>query len=202
MKKLWIVTGVIIVLGIVTGGIFFFSQKNSKVISPGEAVNSTLTPAPAVALTTWDDPAGFSFQYPKNLSVNNHEEDPDNYAHVELTNKAHPGSIIVWVSDLPKGVTTLNTWVNKFYPTAASIDSTLGGETAKKILVSSPSAKFIVGTISEGLLFYVDGTLMDKAYWQTVEEGIVQTFTFTPDTPSAGSGQAADNAVDEEEVVQ
>lgn len=198
MKNLWIVTGSIIVLGVIVAGVFFFSQKNTKIISPGEVVSN---PTPAVEMTTWDDPAGFSFQYPKDLSVNKHEEDPDNYAHVELTSKDHQGSIIVWASDLPKGVTTLDSWVKKLYSTGTSIDTILGGEPAKKILVSSPSAKLIVGTVSEGLLFYVDGTLTDKAYWQSVEDGIVTTFALTPDT-SAGSGQSSGDAVDEEEVVQ
>ncbi len=195
MKKLWIVTGVIIVLGVVAGGVFLFSQRNTKVISP--AGQSPLggaqpTPTPAVSLTTWDDPAGFSFQYPKDLSVNKHEDDNENYAHVELTNVAHPGSIIVWASDVssawpPKGGT--------------SIDTTLGGIAAKKILVSTPSAKLIVGAVSEGLVFKIEGTLTDKPYWQTVEDGIVKTFAFTPDT-SAASGQASGDAVDEEEVIQ
>lgn len=192
MKKLWIVTGIIVVICVVAGGVFFFSQKKSKVISPGEAVNSTPSPTSAVELTTWNDPAGFSFQYPKDLTVNNHEEDNDNYAHVELTTKDHPGSIIVWASDVssawpPKGGT--------------SIDTTLGGVAAKKILISTPSAKLIVGTISDGLLFKVEGTYTDKQYWQPVEDTIVKTFAFTPDT-SAASGQSSGDAVDEEEVVQ
>jgi hypothetical protein len=87
------------------------------------------------------------------------------------------------------------------YSTGTSIDTTLGGEPAKKILVASASAKLVVGTISEGLLFYIDGTLTDKTYWQWVEDGIAKTFTFIPDT-SAGSGQSSGAAVDEEEVVQ
>lgn len=202
MKKLWIVTGVILVLGVITGGVFFFSQKNINVIPPSEEVVSSPTPTPSVDLTTWTDPAGFSFRYPKDISVNTHEEDPDNYAHVELTSKNHPGSVIVWVSDLPKGITTVASWVSKLYPTATTIDSTLGSEPAKKILVASPSAKLIVGTVSEGLLFYVDGTLTDKEYWQTVEDGIVKTFVFLPDTSVSSNTSAGSDAVDEEEVVQ
>lgn len=188
----------VVVLAVVGGGFLYFNQKKSAVITPGESVAPT--PTPVVELTTWNDPAGFSFQYPKDLTVDKNEEDNDNYAHVELTSKDHPGSIIVWASDLT--VKDLNDWVKKFYPSSTSIDSTLGGEPAKKILVSTPSAKLIVGTISEGLLFYVDGTLTDKPYWQTVEDGIVKTFAFTPDTSSAASGQAAAESVDEEEVVQ
>lgn len=192
MKKLWIVIGVLVVVGVVAGGVIVFSQRNTKVLSPGEAVTSASTPTHGAELTTWNDPAGFSFQYPKDLSVNNHEEDPDNYAHVELTNKDHPGNIIVWVSDPPK------TWPPK---EGTSIDTTLGGIPAKKILLASPSAKLIVGTLSDSLLFKVEGTYTDKQYWQPIQDTIVKTFTFTSDT-SAASGQASGDAVDEEEVVQ
>lgn len=202
MKKLWIIPIGIVFIGLVGGGIFLYFQKNTKVLTPGEAVTSIPTPTPAVELTTWKDEAGFSFQYPKDLSINKHEDDNDNYAHVELTTKDHPGSIIVWCKDLPTGVLTLDSWVKKLYSDATAIDTTLGGETAKKILVSTPSAKLIVGAVSDGLLFYIEGTLTDKPYWQTVEDAIVKSFAFTPDSSSAGSDQASGDSVDEEEVVQ
>ena len=204
MKKLWIVTGVIIVLGVVAGGVFFFVQKNTKVMSRGGTVIPVLTPTPAVALTTWDDPAGFSFQYPKDVSVNTHEDDNVNYAHVELTNSSHPGSVIVWASDLPTGVTDTASWVtqNPAFAGAMVIDTTLGGQAAKKILVASPSAKLIEGTVTDSLLFYVDGTLSDKPYWQSVEDTITKSFAFTPDTQAPAAQASPGNAVDEEEVVQ
>jgi len=180
----------VVVLAVVGVGVVYFFQKKSLVITPGESV--VPTPTPVVELTTWNDPAGFSFQYPKDLTVDKNEEDNENYAHVELTSKNHPGSVIVWVSDPPR------TWPPK---EGTSIDTTLGGVAAKKILISTPSAKLIVGALSEGLLFKIEGTLTDKPYWQTVEDGIVKTFAFTPDT-SAGSGQSSGDAADEEEVVQ
>ena len=192
MKKLWIITGVIIALGVAAGSVFFFSQKNTKVITPGEAVISKSTPTPAVSLTTWNDPAGFSFQYPKDLTVDKNEDDNDNYAHMELTSKDHPGSIIVWASDPPK------TWPPK---EGINIDTTLGGEPAKKILIASPSAKFIVGTLFDDLLFKVEGTYTDKQFWQPIQDAIVTSFAFIQEAPAA-SGQSAAESVDEEEVVQ
>ena len=193
MKKLWIVTGVIVVLGVVAAGVLFFSQKNTKVLSPGGAFIPTPTAVPEVTLTTWTDPAGFSFQYPNDLSVNTHEDDNVNYAHVELTSATHSGSIIVWASDVSAA------WPPKV---GTSIDTTLGGVAAKKILISTPSAKLIVGAVSEGLVFKIEGTLTDKPYWQTVEDGIVKTFTFTPDTQAPAAQSSSGDAVDEEEVVQ
>ncbi len=193
MKKLWIVTGIIVVVGVASSGIFFYSQKNSKAIPPGEAMTPKPISTPVVEMTTWNDPAGFSFQYPKDLSVNPHEDDNANYAHVELTSATHSGSIIVWASDVssawpPKGGT--------------SIDTTLGGVAATKIMISTPSAKLIVGAVSEGLVFKIEGTLTDKPYWQMVEDGIVKSFAFTPDTSAPANTSAGSDSVDEEEVVQ
>jgi hypothetical protein len=205
MKKIWIATGIIIVLGLSAGGIFIFSRQKTAVISPVEFAPTKFSPTPvlSVDLTTWADDAGFSFQYPKDLNVNKHEEDNDNYAHVELTNKDHQGNIIVWVKDLPVGVTTLDSLVKKIYPTATFIDTTLGGEPAKKILVSKPVKTLTVGTISENLLFMVEGTLTDSVYWQKIHDTITNSFAFTSDSSSTASNtSASDEAVDEEEVVQ
>jgi hypothetical protein len=206
MKKLMIITGVIVVIGAVAGGIFIFSRQRTKLNSPPEIVvaKPSAIPTTTVDLTTWTDEAGFSFQYPKDLTVNKHEEDNDNYAHVELTSKDHPGNIIVWVKDLPSGVSTLDSWVKKIYPTATSIDTTLGGEPAKKILVSVPIKMLTVGTISENLLFLVEGTLTDNEYWSGVHKTITDSFAFTPDTSSTSSNTSAgdESAVDEQEVVQ
>jgi hypothetical protein len=211
MKKLWLITTAVVLVGVIGGGVYVWSIRSERktVSSTGEStaqssLSPTLTP---FTLATWTDDAGFSFQYPNDLSVNKHEEDNDNYAHVELTSATHSGSIIVWASDLPAGVTTLDRWVSALYATGTSIDTTLGGEPAKKILVSTPSAKLIVGTISDSLLFYIDGTLTDKPYWQTIEDGVVKSFAFTPDTSAPPAGSAANTSgdtgsVDEEEVVQ
>jgi hypothetical protein len=180
----------VVVLAVVGGGFLYFNQKKSSVITPGESLAPT--PTPTVELTTWNDPAGFSFQYPKDLTVDKNEEDDDNYAHVEFTNPNHPGSIIVWASDPPR------VWPPK---EGISIDTTLGGEAAKKIMISTPSAKLIVGTIFDGLLFKIEGTYSDKQFWQPIQDTIIASFAFIQEA-SAVSGEASGDAVDEQEVLQ
>lgn len=186
--KYIIIAFVVLLLG--TGGVYL-AQKKSTVISPGESVSPT--PAPKVELATWNDESGFSFQYPKNLSVNKHEEDNENYAHVELTNADHPGKIIVWVKDAPK------IWP----PTGGTtLDTMLGGLAAKKILTAAPVRMLTVGTVSEGLLFSVEATLTDSEYWTGVHDTITNSFTFTQDTSAPAAGQSSGDSVDEEEVVE
>jgi len=212
MKKLWYIPAGVVLLGIIGGGVYLYKTKTSvQIVSPGGDKVISLTPTPAVPLTTWTDDAGFSFQYPKNVSVNKHEEDNDNYAHVELTNADHPGKIIVWVKDLPSGVSDLASWVTNTpsYANASVIDTTLGGQPAKKILVTAPVKMYTVGTISDSLLFYVEGTLTDSAYWQGVEDGIVGSFAFTPDSSTqtfqssgGNAGASSGDSADESETLQ
>ncbi len=192
----------LVVLGITGAGAYFYSNKTTKVLTPGEA--TAPTPTPAFELTIWKDEAGFSFQYPKNLSVNKHEEDNENYAHVELTSRDHPGKIIVWVKDVPAGVTTLDSWVKKFYTGATTLDTKLGGEPARKILASTPVKTLTVGTISDNLLFSVEGTLSDSDYWTRVHDTITGSFAFTDESSSAPAqaGNASGGGeVDEEEAL-
>ena len=207
MKKLWIVAGVVGALIVLVGGIYIWkTQSSQKMLSPGEAIKTNTTPSPApFDLTTWTDEAGFTFQYPKELLVNKHEEDNDNYAHVELTNQDHPGKVIVWASDLPGGVTTLDSWVKKLYPSATVLDTKLGGEPAKKIMSSAPVKMLSEGAISDNLLFNVEATLTDSEYWQRVHDAIAGSFAFTDNSQSAqgaGDGSSSGDAVDETEVLQ
>ncbi|MBI5619617.1 hypothetical protein HY950_01530, partial [Candidatus Gottesmanbacteria bacterium] len=103
----WAIISAIIV-GMVAGGgtgVYLWQRTNASKQKPVPVV-----PAPArEEVATWTDPAGFTFQYPKALAADKHEEDQDNYAHVELTSKDHPGSIIVWAKDTT--ATDVNAWV-------------------------------------------------------------------------------------------
>ena len=185
------------------GGIYVVTTKSSQeILSPGG--NEVPSSAPKTEdLLTWTDEAGFTFQYPKELSVNKHEEDNENYAHVELTSKDHPGRIIVWVKDLPKGVKDVASWIKleKSFAGGTVIDSTLGGEPAKKVSVGET---LTIGTISENLLFSVEATLTDKEYWSGVFDTVSGSFAFVSEESSAGPQGSAGGGedVDEEEIVE
>ena len=80
--------------GLIVTGIYVWSRQVNK---------KPLTERPVVAqpqgkLLSWDDPAGFTFQYAEGLTVNKHDEDKDNYAHLEITNASQPGKLIVWAN--------------------------------------------------------------------------------------------------------
>lgn len=197
-------------LGLVGAGIYLYFSRNTSasVISPGGEPTPTIAPT----LVSWDDAAGFTMQYPEGLMVNKHDEDKVNYAHVEFTDSAHPGGLTVWVTDLPKGVTDTVSWGKKAATpsSAISFDTTLGDQPAQKVLIADTPKKVLVGTVWDGVLWYIEANLADETYWQQVFDTVTNSFAFVPlaETPAgsdAGSGAGSvttEQAFDEEEVLE
>lgn len=201
-------------LGILGAGAYMYLVK--KTVPDPAVIQVNVSPAPIQTLVTWDDPSGFTMQYPDDVSVNKHDEDQVNYAHVELSSSAHPGGIIVWVKDLPKNVTNTLSW-GKMAATpssAISFDTTLGGQPAQKILVSGAVKQQSVGVVYDGVVWSVEASLADEPYWQQVYDVITKTFAFKPiggsnaasqpQTPSSGGDASMDAgaSADEEEVLE
>ncbi len=207
-KPLVIVIGALLLGGI--GAATYFLVFPAKPQAPSEML--VKEESPKLKLLTWDDPAGFTFSYPDGVVVNKHDEDKENYAHVEMTHPDHKGSLIVWAKDLPVGVTDVVSWVKKDAQLAkgVSLDTSLGGSVAEKILVTTPERRMVIGTVYDGLLFYVESTLSDETYWEAAINTVSGSFVFKPTETSGQSAPAAspdsagseDGEVDEEEVLE
>lgn len=204
MKKSLIIAGVIIVVGVAGCGVYIFRDTLFKTSSPTvlQTVQETKE-----EMISWDDPAGFSFQYPKGIEINKHDEDTENYAHLELTNKTHTGRLIIWAKDTTYG--DVAAWVTKdtTLKNAAVIDTILGGKPAKKIILVGSTKKFITGAIDEQILFTVEAEPTEgDAFWQKTYDTIVQSFAFVPvggnDTGTMSTVEDSGPVVDEEEVLE
>lgn len=207
-KPLLVVLGALLLGGI--GAATYLLVLPTKSQPPSEIL--VKEESPKLNLLTWDDPAGFTFSYPDGVVVNKHDEDKENYAHVEMTHPDHKGSLIVWAKDLPVGVTDVATWVKKdpLLSKGVSLDTSLGESVAEKTLITSPEKRMVIGTVYDGLLFYVESTLTDEAYWEAAINTVTRSFVFKPTettgqsapaTPSNSGGQD-EGAVDEEEVLE
>lgn len=199
-----------LLLGLIGAGVYLYFSRNTStsLVSPGGEPTPTIAPV----LASWDDAAGFTMQYPEGLTVNKHDEDKVNYAHVELTDAAHPGGLTVWVTDLPKGVTDTVSWGKKAATpsSAISFDTTLGDQPAQKILIADTPKKVMVGAVWDGVLWYIEANLTDEVYWQSVFDTVTNSFVFKPlpETAAgngAGSGAGSvttEQVFDEEEVLE
>ncbi|MBI5614271.1 hypothetical protein HY947_05075 [Candidatus Gottesmanbacteria bacterium] len=187
--------------------VFTKNRENSKRLAQEKIA---IVPTPVVEkLAEWKDPAGFSFSYPEGLTVDKHDEDQENYAHVEMTLKDKPGNVIVWAKDAP--ISDLATWVKKEkrFTNAPVLDTTLGGENAKKILLNSPKKMVIVGALYDGMLVSVESELDEAGEWQKRHESVVSSLVFgekkttgSSVSSSDSSDEGSDVSIDEEEVIE
>lgn len=201
-KKVLIIAGVVLVL---IGGLFLVlrSRKRPSVVSPvGEPEK------PEVKLDTWEDQAGFSFSYPEEIEIDPHEEDTENYAHLELTSANHSGKILIWCQDTDH--LDIDAWAEDEATEGAQFfDSELGGEPAKKVAYSEPE-KLVMATIDIDALVLIEMTPDEEDYWQGAYDSIVSSFTFIPlegeeavaPGPWEGGGGAGGIIEEPEEVIE
>lgn len=195
-KPVVIAIGIGLLIGI-SGFMLYVVTKKSE--APAQTTEKVET---SVKLLEWKDPAGFSFQYEEGITIDKHDEDEKNYAHVEMTHSAYPGKLIVLAKDTTAADVAAWVKTEKTFRDGSIVDTTLGGQPAKKILFSTPTNKIIIGTIFDELLWYVEVEPGEGDYWQKTFDTIVQSFTFTP-LPVESDSSGYDNvAVDEEEVIE
>lgn len=205
MKKR-LVFGIVIIILLVGGMSAFILWKQRQKPADSSSTQTQTQNQTTEEVTLWEDQAGFSFKYPKVLSFDKHDEDEVNYAHIEFKSATHSGRLIVWAKDTT--YSDVSSWVtkDKTVMSVASVDTTLGGQPAKKIILSVPSKKIIIGTISDQILFTVEAEPTEgDSYWTTVSDTIASSFAFTPSANSAAGTTSSEDAgpsVDEEEVVE
>lgn len=204
MKRFWIMSVVVILLVVSGAGLYAWK---TRVQQSESAPVSSVSPTPIPEeMEQWTDQAGFSFTYPKNLKVNNHPEDNENYAHIEFTHPDYPGSIIVWAKDTTAHSPAV--WVSgeKTLKDGVIFETTLAGQPGKKVLVSSPKKRIVTATIDDAIVFFVEGEFDNSDYWSRVYDTVVSTFAFTSigdqTAQSSAPGEGEDMAVDEEEVLE
>lgn len=176
MKRIGIIFTTIVIAVAITGGAYWFRQRQTANQADQVAVAvPSPTPQPTEALAVWNDQSQFTFQYSKTLTLNPHEEDTVNYAHVELTHPQHPGYIIAWTKDTT--AQSIDDWVTKEKLTTA-IDTTVGGLPAKKTLGEKENTQFL-SSIRNGYLYQIEADLSDRTYWEPMLNQIITSFAFT-----------------------
>jgi len=204
-KKVLIIIGVLVLIAI---GVFVFlyQKTSSKMVNPLTQTEQNQ----GGKLLVWEDPAGFKFSYPEEIKIDNHPEDEENYAHLELTLVSHPGSILIWMKDTT--YKEIGDWVKKEALVGAQVfDSELGGNPAKKIAFNNPQ-KLGTATLDGNAIVLIEVYPQDS-WWNETYNQILKSFEFIPlqgeeiSTPakvSGSSGQTVEGGIiDEgEEVVE
>lgn len=195
---------VIVIFLLFTGGFYYYKNYFKASQNIKNPVGEKLSPTP-LPTKTWKDPMGFSFDYPDFMTVNPHNEDQDNYAHVELAATGSSGSIIVWAKDT--NFQTLDGWLkgDKTVSGGTSLDTTWGGQPAKKVAISGENPRVETGVLYDGLLWVLDGVSGGDNKFDTAYNNILTNFKFYPLNQSATSGGDTSGGTDgggDEEIVQ
>lgn len=201
----------LVVLGIILLGIFGLRSLKSKseTVSPAGPLSQETSPtsAPLESKTlTWKDQAGFIFNYPEGIKINDHPEDNTNYSHLDLTAAEKNGGILIMASDT--GYKSAAEWGTKDRRNSqiggGGTAINLGGKPGRKI--SFPDDKTtIVGTVDEGILFTIKLTPEESGYWEKTFDQIVSSFEFWQPTPAESSAPASDgggDVIEEEEIIE
>ncbi len=161
---------VVFLTGLLIVSLTLFPRKNQKT----DRIPVSPTPVIIEEKTIWNDQSGFTVQYPISLKLNPHDEDKENYAHLEFTSATHSGNLIVWAKDSTAG--SIDDFV-KIKKLEGTIDTTLGGETAKKVL-DSKTKQIIISTIKNGYLYQVEVNPTDSEYWNRIFNDVSSSFQF------------------------
>lgn len=170
---------VAVIIGLALGGIAFggYLTWRGKQSTPSQEQLAPLLNLDT--LLTWRDPNGFTFQYPDGLTIDSHEEDQENYAHIEFRHPDYPGSVFVWAKDTTAKDVSAWAKTEKRFQNANILDTTFANTPGKKVLIDSPK-QIVVGTISDEIIWTVEAELGDSDYWTKVYETIADSFRFIP----------------------
>ena len=156
---------------------------------------------PSETFIEYVDPAGFSFNYPDNLSIEKNEAiDASTYADLQLFSKDVSGSLALRITDTK--LKTINDWVKEASSSNQPVEKKLGNLKAMEIKTSD---RLMLGAIDQGVLFSIEVPLLEQDFWTKVYEKVLTDFTFAvPETTTstAGSGSSDEIIFEGEEVVE
>lgn len=203
MKKKMLLVMILIALAVLVG-LFFFFKRGGPLSTPDSNSPFTKGPAnPSETFINYNDPAGFSFSYPDNLSITKNEtEDPNSYADLQLYSKDVSGSINLKITDTK--LKTLDDWLKESKVASSSaVEKNLGNLKALEVKTAD---RLMLGALDQGVFFTVEVPLIEQDFWMKVYIKLLSDFTFA--SPSANTAQGGSDSSSEdvtfeaEEVVE
>jgi hypothetical protein len=175
------------------------SRKQEVIKSPLlEKDNAVVVTPVTVADSKYEDEAGFNFLHPQNAVINKViTNDETVYSSLEISSKNHTGKIFILVMD-----TQLVKIDDYFDKTATVKKLKLGSIEAGQI---EENNQLITVAIDQGALFVITADYkQSKAFWLTVNNKIISSFTFalpktTEESVSQDSGYSGSEIIDEGE---
>lgn len=204
MKNNIILISVLILILIIIGFtvINFSSEDASLNLKSGPDIKPQEI-NPSQTFIEYQDPSGFSFSYPDNLSISKEEVvDTQTYADLQLFSKDVSGSLKLIITD--SKLTSLDDWLKANQIPEANTPKEVKLGSLKALEVKTKD-RLILGALDQGVLFTIELPLIEESFWMKVYEIVVSEFNF--ELPDAGesvtsTSTASDVIFEGEEVVE
>lgn len=129
--------------------------------------------------TIWEDPAGFSFEYPLAAVIDNHPEDEESYAFLTLAHPDHQGKITIICNDSEDE--DIGSWQenNEKVKEASSLETKIASVSGRKIALGR--GKEMTAFIdTDGVLYTIELEAEQLDYWPGIYEYLVDSFKLIP----------------------
>lgn len=201
---IYAILGLIII--VVLGGVgFLLIKSNSEPATTPAPRDRTILPIGEEATVSGDlvyeDSSGFSFKYPKDISVQDITPDDDQfYSVLSLKNKTK--AIKLSLSDTK--YKTVEEWF-KSDPNAPKEAKLTGAVTLASISAKEYADQDSIYTVSidQGVLYVIESP-KDGGYWESTHQIVIESFAFKGEEKktTAGSTTPSDIEYEVEEVVE
>jgi len=182
---IWILVGVISAFLLAQIGVLIWKNISLSSINTKEPKFQPNNIHETYTLLRWEDPAGIAFEYPDILVSNIHEEDQENYAHIEFTHDKYNGSIIIWASDAPTSssesiIERIDDWAENqtMFDISSALESSMAGLVAKKYRIQDKNNSEIIATLYDDIIWYVEAHFIDDSFWRPIYGNIVDSLEF------------------------
>ena len=184
-KKIIIVLVVLGALGILGGLGWYFKGQITSYFSPAKETTSPLGAQDKkeefnFKWKLWEDPAGFSFEYPEEIEIDIHVEDESNYSFLTLSSNDRKGKIDIICND--SQYKDIEEWVKEdsLVKMGSGLETQIASISAQKAALGD--GREIAGFIDlDEVIYTIDKTPEDEIdYWQGIYNHILSSFKLIP----------------------
>ncbi len=181
----WLLIFLILLLGVAVGLGIVFREKLTVWLKPKKETPSLLgekeeRPKFEFSWKLWEDPAGFSFEYPQDLEIDVHPEDETNYSFLTLTAKDKKGKIEIICND--SQYKDVKEWVSEdsLVKQGSNLETKVASIVAQKVALGN--GREITALIDwDEVIYIIDKIPEDELdYWSAVYSHILDSFKLTP----------------------
>lgn len=201
-----IIITLIILLPIIS--FFVFKKSKTESVNPLAESSALSKIAEEEKLLSYQDTAGFKFNYPQSVTVKDvSNNDPNTYSLLELGSAKNDGKMLIKVVD--SNLDSVDQWLKSKEATGAgnSREVIISQMPGKQIQFENPS-RLVSLAISDGIMYFFQSSLDSAGFWNKVHSQIISSFSQngttekTVEENKSGADFGEETVSENEEVIE